>query len=177
MSKRKSIEEKTFQNSRTLNFFIETHFLERESDKFCFWHLPKVGIITSYWFGFKSKFHLPLQVKKKLHLGRNLLWFSARAILSFLAWTRTGETRRRRRTRKMKPRSKNLGCESNEEVEEEMRGFWPTLKWKKKRKMTWWADWRGGRRGNLHVSLAIFFITKNLFHAFLFSSVQERSII
>ena len=58
--------------------------------------------------------------EEKTAFGKKLaVIFRQRAILSFLAWTRTGETllKKKKETRKMKPLCKKarLGCESEEE--------------------------------------------------------------
>ena len=73
----------------------------------------------------------------------------------------------------MKPMSKkvHLGCESNEEVEEEMRGFW-LLKAEEELEddlMGWSERWRG----SLHVSLVNHISTSIRFYLSFIDIKQE----
>ena len=69
---------KNLPGTQTPNSFSSHRISWEKKSESCFRHLLKVQLITSYWSGFTSKFHPSREVKKKLHLGRNLLWFFAR---------------------------------------------------------------------------------------------------
>ena len=143
---------KNLPGTQTPNSFSSHRISWEKKSESCFRHLLKVQLITSYWSGFTSKFHPSREVKKKLHLGRNLLWFFAREQFCHF-WRERKRVTREGGTRKMKPRSEkaHLGCESVEVVEQEM-GVFILLKVKEEEEDDL-MGWSEKQPSGLHVSI------------------------
>ena len=141
--KKQVTREKNLPGTQTPNSFSSHRISWEKKSESCFRHLLKVQLITSYWSGFTSKFHPSREVKKKLHLGRNLLWFSARG--QFCHFWREQERVREeghgRWSQWVKRFILAVNLMRRSKRKWEVFDFW---KLKKNSKMTWWADQRGG---------------------------------
>ena len=119
LSTNKWTDETTFQNSCSLNFSPGA-FPRKGIWQVLFLTSPKSLNDNFLLIWIREQISSSSAGEEKTAFGKKLaVIFRQRAILSFLAWTRTGETllKKKKGTRKMKPLCKKarLGCESEEE--------------------------------------------------------------